>query len=182
MDITKLAALLGIPVEGVTEEKIAAEITKLQQAAVSAAEEKKALQDTTTAQVAAAQAETEAAKQATVAEQAKTAEAEQRFANERKARIDLLLDNAIAGGNITPAGKNAWRERLEKDIDAGTTALFNEHAVKTAATVTPGKVETANKGTTLLEIANELREKSGGKMTFHQAFMQAQKEHPDLAK
>lgn len=182
MDIAKIAALLGLSVEGLTEDQIAAEITKLQQAAVAAADAQKSAADTAAAQVQAAQAEAAAAKQAVTDEQAKTAAAEQKFANERNAHIELLLDNAIAGGNITPAGKDAWRNRLQKDIDEGKTALFNEHAVKVTAAVTPAKTEHANKQTTLLDLANEMMAESKGKMTFHQAFMKAQKEHPDLVK
>ena len=175
MDIAKLAALLGLPAEGVTEEQIAEEITKLQQAAVAAADTAQAATDDATAKVEAANAEAAAQKQA-------AEEAEQKFANERSARIELMLDNAISAGNITPAGKAAWKERLEKDIEAGALALANEHAVKTQAVVTPAKAEEHNvKGKTLLDFANEKIAASGGKMTFHDAFMRAKTEHPELA-
>lgn len=173
MDITKLAALLGLPTEGLTEEQIVAEITKLQQAAVAAADNAKA-------QVDAAKAETTAVQAQVAQEQAKTQEAEQKFANERAARVELLLDNAIAGGNILPSGKAAWRERLGKDIDAGTTALFNEHAVKVNSVVNSSDAQKHAKGATLLDLANEMVAKGG--IDFHKAFIKAKAEHPELVK
>ena len=173
MDIAKLAALLGLPTEGLTEEQIVAEITKLQQAAVAAA-------DTAKAQVEAAKAETTAV-QGQIAEKDKElANAKTCFANERNARIELLLDNAIAGGNITPAGKPAWKARLEKDIDEGMKAMFNEHAVKVTAQVSKENAEQHNKGKTLLELANEMVAKDG--MDFTKAFLKAKAEHPELVK
>ena len=78
MDITKLAALLGLPVEGLTEEQVVQEITNLQKAAVEATDAAKVAADDAAAQVAAGQAEVAAAKEE--ADRAKTA-----FANERAA-------------------------------------------------------------------------------------------------
>lgn len=173
MDITKLAALLGLKVEGLTEEQIVAEITKLQQAAVAAA-------DNATAKVQAAQADAAAANQNVAAKEQELAAAKAQFANERAARIELLLDNAIAGGNITPAGKAAWRERLGKDIDAGTTALFNERAMKTVAVATAAAAKGHETHRKLLDFANELVKKDG--LDFHAAFLRAKAEHPELAK
>ena len=175
MDITKLATLLGIPTEGVSEAQIVEEITKLQQAAVASADAAKAATDDATAKIAAANAEAAAQKQA--AEQA-----EQKFANERNARIELMLDNAIAAGNITPAGKVAWKERLEKDIEAGAVALANERAVKTTQTVSGTEVAKHAKGKTLLDFANEAMAASNGTLDFTKAFLKAKAEHPELAK
>lgn len=173
MDITKLAALLGLPVEGLTEEQVVQEITNLQKAAVEATDAAKVATDDAAAQVAAGQAEVEAARKDAAA--AKTA-----FANERAARIELLLDNAIAGGNITPSGKAAWRERLEKDVDAGSLALCNERAVKTVPAVTPEKVAQRGNSHRLLDLANELMAKDA-RLDFTAAFLRAKTEHPELA-
>ena len=173
MDIAKLAALLGLPTEGLTEEQIVAEITKLQQAAVAAA-------DNATAQIEAAKAETTALQGQIADKDKELANAKTLCANERNARIELLLDNAIAGGNITPAGKAAWKARLEKDIDEGTKAMFNEHAVKTASQVSGEDAARHAKGKTLLELANEMVAQSG--MDFTKAFLKAKAEHPELVK
>ena len=173
MDITKLAALLGLPVEGLTEEQVVQEITNLQKAAVEATDAAKVAADDAAAQVAAGQAEVAAAKEE--ADKAKTA-----FANERAARIELLLDNAIAGGNIAPSGKAAWRERLVKDVDAGSVALCNERAVKVAPAVTPEKVAQRGNSHRLLDLANELMAKDT-RLDFTAAFLRAKAEHPELA-
>ena len=172
MDITKLATLLGLPVEGLTEDQIVQEIAKLQKAAVEANDAAKVAADNATAQIAANKAEIDAAKQE--AQKAQTA-----FANERAARIELLLDNALAGGNITPAGKEAWRERLAKDVDAGATALFNERAVKTEPAVTPQKVAERGASHRLIDLANEMMAKDAT-LDFTAAFVRARREHPEL--
>ena len=44
---------------------------------------------------------------------------------ERKARIDLILSNAIAQGKITPAQRPQWATDLEKDLDAKLLELSN---------------------------------------------------------
>ena len=174
MDIVKLATLLGLPTEGLTEDQIVQEIARLQQAAVEANDAAKVAADDATAKVAANQAEIDAAKQ-------EAQKAQAAFANERAARIELLLDNALAGGNITPAGKDAWRDRLAKDIDAGTAALFNERAVKTEPVVTPEKVAERGSSHRLLDLANEMMAKDAT-LDFTAAFVRARREHPELAK
>lgn len=184
MDIAKLAALLGLPTEGLNEDQIVAEITKLQQAAVAAADnataQVKTAQDNAAAQVQAAQAENTALQGQMAQKEQELANARQCFANERTARIELLLDNAIACGNITPAGKIAWKARLEKDIDEGAKAMFNEHAVKTVSQVSGEGAARHNKGATLLDLANEMVAKDG--MDFTKAFLKAKAEHPELVK
>lgn len=49
----------------------------------------------------------------------KREEAETALANERAARIALVLDGAISSGNITPAARPAWEKRLGEDFEAG---------------------------------------------------------------
>lgn len=57
------------------------------------------------------------------------------LANERKARIESMLDLAIAQGRITAAERPVWAGDLEKDFAAKSVALANEAVkVKTQAT------------------------------------------------
>lgn len=61
------------------------------------------------------------------------------FANERKARVDGLIADAIRGGRITEAEKPVWEQRLTRDFDLESKALVNSAIkVKTAA-ITAGK-------------------------------------------
>ena len=46
--------------------------------------------------------------------------------------------------------------------------------------MTPDDANAHNKGKTLLDLANELVEKSGGKMDFTAAFLRAKADHPEL--
>jgi hypothetical protein len=56
------------------------------------------------------------------------------LANERKARIGLLVDAAVREGRITEANRDTWSKRLERDFDTESTALANEKpAVKTGS-------------------------------------------------
>jgi phage I-like protein len=50
------------------------------------------------------------------------------FANERKARIELLVDNAIAQGRIAKATRAQWVTDLEADFDGKSVALANSKA------------------------------------------------------
>lgn len=114
MDRAKLIQLLHLP-ETATDEDIAAAITKLQGDAANAA-----------TQAEAARAEANEVKD-------KADKAEKACANERAARVGLILDGAIAAGIITPAARPAWQKRLADDIDGGSLALANERpALKTS--------------------------------------------------
>jgi len=48
-----------------------------------------------------------------------------KIANERKARIGLILDNAVAAGKITAAQRPQWAADLEKDLDGKILELSN---------------------------------------------------------
>ena len=73
---------------------------------------------------------------------------EVKFANERKARVALVLDQALAEGRVTPAERPAWAAKLEADLDSNLAVLANEKPkMKTRA-------ETANGGARKIEIAN----------------------------
>jgi hypothetical protein len=60
-------------------------------------------------------------------------EARTALANERKSRIELMLDVAILQGRITPAEKPQWASEMERDFAGKSTALANE-AVKVKTT------------------------------------------------
>ena len=159
MDKAKLCELLGLDINS-TEEQIAAEITKNKAAAADAS-----------TKIEAANAEAADAKK-------KEEEAATGLANERKSRIELILDNAVAGGNITPAMKPAWFKKLTGDLDNGVVALANEKAFKTKSETTglnPERTTAPN----LVALANEKMGKQPG-LKFDQAWAQCKAEHPEL--
>lgn len=169
MEKDKLIQLLGLAPDA-TDEQIAAAIQKGAEALKAAESAEK---DAAT-KVEAAQAEAEEAKK-------KQAEAEQAFANERKARRDLILDQAIAGGNITPAMRPAWEKRLDEDFETGRLALANERgALKTKSAlgdISPAKAAGAKPD--LVALANEKMKARPG-LSYTSAFAQAMKEHPEV--
>lgn len=158
MDRAKLIKALGLP-ETATDEDIFAAIEKLKAAAADAATKQEAA---------------EAEKAQAVKEKG---EAEEALANERAARRGLLLDQAIAEGRISVAGRAAWEKRLAEDFAAGSVALANEKPPKTesAVTATPAGRAAVN----LIALANEKMKKNPG-MTYTAAFAQAMKEHPEV--
>ena len=104
-------------------------------------------------------------------------EAKAELANERAAHRGLLLDQAIAEGRISVAGRAAWDKRLTDDFAAGKVALANEKPLKTetAVTTTPCKQAAVD----LVALANERMAKHPG-MTYPAAFAQVMKEHPEV--
>lgn len=169
MDRDKLIQLLGLAPDA-TDEQIAAAIQKGAEALKAA---DAAAKDSAT-KIEAAQAEAEAAKR-------KEEEAREAFANERRARRDLILDQAIAGGNITPAMRRAWEKRLDEDFETGRLALANERgAVKTRSAlgdISPAK--SAGAKPDLVALANE-RMKARPGLSYTAAFAQVRREHPDV--
>ncbi len=169
MNRDKLISLLGLAPDA-TDEQIAAAIQKGAEAikAADAAEKDAATK------IEAAQAEAEEARK-------NEEEAKEAFANERKARRDLLLDQAIAGGNITPAMRAAWEKRLDEDFETGRLALANERgALKTRSAlgaVTPANAAGAKPD--LVALANE-RMKARPGLSYTSAFAQVMKEHPEV--
>ena len=169
MNRDKLIGLLGLAPDA-TDEQIATAIQKGAEAlkAADAAEKDAATK------VEAAQAEAEEAKR-------NEEEAKEAFANERRARRDLLLDQAIAGGNITPAMRAAWEKRLDQDFETGRLALANERgALKTKSAL--GAVTPANAAGSkpdLVALANE-RMKARPGLSYTSAFAQVMKEHPEV--
>lgn len=158
MDRVQLIQALGLP-ETATDEDIVAAIEKLKAAAADAATKQEAA---------------EAEKAQAVKEKG---EAEEALANERAARRSLLLDQAIAEGRISVAGRAAWEKRLADDFAAGSVALANEKPPKTESAVkeTPAGRSAVN----LVALANEKMQKNPG-LTYTAAFAQAMKEHPEV--
>lgn len=158
MDRAKLIQALGLP-EAATDEEIFAAVEKIKAAAADAATKQ------TAAEAEKAQAEKEK-------DEAKAA-----LANERAARCGLLLDQAIAEGRISVAGRPAWAKRLNDDFSAGSVALANEKPLKTASAVS---VRPASAGMVdLVALANERMAKNPS-MTYSAAFALVMKEHPEI--
>ncbi len=161
MDIESIKKALGLPPEA-TEEQIIAAI----EAGVKAREE------LATERTKAEAAEAEKAQAETEKDEAKA-----ELANERAAHRSLLLDQAIAEGRISVAGRAAWEKRLTDDFAAGRAALANEKPLKTESAVkqTPGKSGAVD----LVALANERMAKRPG-MTYTAAFAEVMKEHPEV--
>ncbi len=104
-------------------------------------------------------------------------EAKAELANERAAHRGLLLDQAIAEGRISVAGRAAWDKRLTDDFAAGKVALANEKPLKTASAVTAAPVK--QNPVDLVALANECMAKHPG-MTYTTAFAEVMKEHPEV--
>lgn len=158
MDRAKLIQALGLP-ETATDEDIIAAIEKCKAAASDAATKQAA------AEAEKGQAEKER-------DEAKTA-----LANERAAHCGLLLDQAIAEGRISVAGRAAWEKRLADDFAAGRAALANEKPLKTqsAVSATPGNQAQVD----LVALANERMSKNPT-LTYSAAFAAVMKEHPEV--
>ena len=104
-------------------------------------------------------------------------EAKAELANERAARCGLLLDQAIAEGRISVAGRPAWEKCLKDDFAAGSVALANEKPLKTASALT--QTPAAQAKVDLVALANERMAKHPG-MTYPAAFAAVMKEHPEV--
>ena len=164
MNITKeeLCKLLGLPPEA-TDEQIRTALAEAGKAKEALATEK--------TKVEAAQAEANEAKGE--CDKAKTD-----LANERKAHVGILLDNAIADGRISVAGRAAWEKRLNDDFAAGKVALANEKPLKRESAVAGQEREKRN-NLDLVALANERKAKHPG-MDYITAFAQVMAEHPEV--
>ena len=161
MDIESIKKLLGLPPEA-TEEQV---MTAIKAGA-------QAVEDLATERTKAEAAEAEKGQ----AEQERDA-AKTELANERAAHRGLLLDQAIAEGRISVAGRPAWDKRLTDDFAAGKVALANEKPLKgkSAVEATPGTSAKVD----LVALANERMAKHPG-MTYTTAFAQVMAEHPEV--
>ena len=164
MNITKeeLCKLLNLPPDA-TDDQIRTALAEAGKAKESLATEK--------TKVEAAHEETKAAKDE--CEQVKT-----ELANEKAAHRAILLDNAIADGRISVAGRAAWDKRLTDDFAAGSVALANEKPLKRESAVA-GQERDKRNSLDLVALANERMAKHAG-MDYMTAFAQVMAEHPEV--
>ena len=164
MNITKeeLCKFLGLPPDA-TDDQIRTALTEAGKAKEALATEK--------TKVEAANEETKAAKDE--CEQVKT-----ELANEKAAHRAILLDNAIADGRISVAGRAAGEKRLTDDFKAGSIALANEKPLKRESAVAGQEREKRN-SLDLVALANERMAKHAG-MDYMTAFAQVMAEHPEV--
>lgn len=116
----KVLALLGLP-ETATEDEAAAALQALIDEKASLARKVEVL----TAEAAASKSAETAAKTG--------------LANEREARIGLLLDCAIAEGRATPATRPVWESRLRRDFANEAEALGKEPSALKTRTALPNE-------------------------------------------
>ena len=164
MNITKeeLCKFLGLPPDA-TDDQIRTALTEAGKAKEALATEK--------TKVEAANNETKAAK-----DECEQVKAE--LANEKAAHRGILLDNAIADGRISVAGRAAWEKRLTDDFKAGSIALANEKPLKRESAL-GGKTPQKSHDLNLVALANERMAKNPG-MTYTTAFAAVMKEHPEV--
>lgn len=162
MDIEAIKKMLGLPPEA-TEDQVMTAIKAGSQA----------VEEIATERTKAEAAEADKAAAVNECEKVKT-----ELANEKAAHRGILLDNAIADGRISVAGRAAWEKRLSDDFKAGSVALANERPIKRVSAVdgkTPAKTDAVN----LVALANERMAKNPG-MTYTTAFAAVMKEHPEV--
>lgn len=154
----------------------------------------KAIQDELAA-LKAKTAESDSAKQDMANEKAARAAAETALANEktaraaeRKARIELVLDNAQAAGKFTPAQRPQWAADLDKDFEGKSAELSNAKPVLNTRSATDAlgarnaAAQSARDATLrrdkVLMLVNERIAKTGE--AYEPAFAAIRKENPAL--
>ncbi|NOS70063.1 MAG: hypothetical protein HOP33_09040 [Verrucomicrobia bacterium] len=109
------------------------------------------------------------------------------FANERKARIDGLLDAAISAGKITAAERPVWATRLGNETtfanESEALGKLQGKIKTTSITIDRGsrKVELANaadRREMVVELVNE--EIATARVDYDTAYARVQKKHPAL--
>ena len=164
---TKLLAALGLPTDSDDEAILAAV-----RAAAKAVGE-----------LAGARAKAEAAEAEKTAAEKEKDETKAALANERAARISLLLDGAISEARITPAEKPRWEKLLGSDFETNRIALANEAPkLKTSpAASAPAALAVANSAANidLVALANE-KMRANPRLTYSAAFAQVMAEHPEI--
>ena len=162
MDIEAIKKMLGLPPEA-TEDQV---MTAIKAGA-------QAVEELATERTKAEAAEADKAAAVNECEKVKT-----ELANEKAAHRGILLDNAIADGRISVAGRAAWEKRLSEDFKAGSVALANEKPLKRESALAGTQMQktcTPN----LVALANERMAKNPG-MTYTTAFALVMKEHPEV--
>ncbi|MBN1671202.1 MAG: hypothetical protein JXR37_09230 [Kiritimatiellae bacterium] len=104
------------------------------------------------------------------------------FAAERKARIDLLVANAISEGRITLADKDAWLNDLAADFPAKSIALANAKPIIKTGSKTDGlggrQSQTFERRNQILTLVNEKQKAAG--VDYDTAWRMVKKEKPAL--
>ena len=173
MDIEAIKKMLGLPPEA-TEDQVMTAIKAGAQAVEELATERaKSEADTADANTKLEAAEAEKAAAVNECEKVKT-----ELANEKAAHRGILLDNAIADGRISVAGRAAWEKRLSEDFKAGAIALANEKPLKRESALA-GTHPQKSCDLNLVALANERMAKNPG-MTYTTAFALVMKEHPEV--
>ncbi len=100
---------------------------------------------------------------------------------ERRARIDLVLANAIAAGKITEAQKTQWAADLEKNLDAKLVELSNAKPILKTASAT-GDLGGRNSATVSRQdkILTLVNEKTATGMDYDAAWATVKKANPAL--
>lgn len=101
------------------------------------------LKEDAEADVICAKAETLANERSTAQQRVETlanelAAEKKRVDEERAARIELILENAILAGRATLAERDRWRNELQKDLQEGAKALANARTVLNQVSQTEG--------------------------------------------
>lgn len=116
----------------------------------------------------------------------KVTEAETKFANERKARRTLLLDNAIEHGRITGAQRPEWETKLANDATFETEAA-NLSRLAPAIKTTPitgnlgnRKAELANVQERSVKVRELVQAKEASGLSYDAAFAAVQRENSAL--
>lgn len=175
MNITKeeLCKILGLPPDA-TDDQIRTALKAGAQAIEEIAGERaKAEAATADANTKVEAAEADKAAAVNECEKVKT-----ELANEKAAHRGILLDNAIADGRISVAGRAAWEKRLSDDFKAGAIALANEKPLKRESALA-GTHPQKSCDLNLVALANERMAKNPG-MTYTTAFALVMKEHPEV--
>lgn len=176
----KLLALLGLSADpaddAATEAAAQKALDHAERVAAALANEKTAR---AAAETALANEKAAAATARTTADAALAAE-KLALANERKARIALILDAAIAAGKISLAQKPQWAADFQSDLAAAETKLANTTpSLPTDPALKLGARQTgSNAATKFLALVNERMQKTGD--SYLDAWHACQTEHAAL--
>jgi hypothetical protein len=182
----QLIAKLGLPADATDEQVLAA--VDLANEAKSRADQADA--DKAAAEAAKTTAETALANEVTAKETAETrirevetekVTAETALANERKARIGLVLDGAIRDGKITAADRERVAGELEANFDTRLTELANAKPVMKTEPRTKNlgqRKETSAASDKVVELCNERMAKTNEDWTT--AWAAVKRENPAL--
>jgi hypothetical protein len=119
---------------------------------------------------------------------AKETELTTQISNQKKARIELVLANALAAGKITPAQKPQWASDLEKDLDGKLVELSNAKPAMNTSSKTGGlgkrnsdavaSRDEATRRDRVITLVNERMQKTGE--DYEAAFANIRKENTAL--